>query len=141
MEKNVKCGHFCSNARGNAKLMIHFFCLMYVRGVGGLGQKKLIMSLALPRAVLRKWPHLTFFSTFCRVYIFFYKFHQQINRLPKSFYIYLEIETVCIKSVSPKLNQRISIWFAIFAWNSYFICSIHYQNRVIYFVELIHKFS
>ena len=28
MEKNVKCGHFRSNARGNAKLKINFFCLI-----------------------------------------------------------------------------------------------------------------
>ena len=27
--KNVKCGHFCSNARGKAKLMINFFGLIY----------------------------------------------------------------------------------------------------------------
>ena len=27
IEKNVKCGHFCSAARGNAKLMINFFGL------------------------------------------------------------------------------------------------------------------
>ena len=25
VEKHVKCGHFCSNARGKAKLMINFF--------------------------------------------------------------------------------------------------------------------
>ena len=28
VEKNVKCGHFRSNARGNAKLMINFFALL-----------------------------------------------------------------------------------------------------------------
>ena len=45
-----------------------------------LGQKKLIISLALPRALLQKWPHFTFFSTFCRVCIFLDKFHQQLNQ-------------------------------------------------------------
>ena len=45
-----------------------------------LGQKKLIISLALPRALLKKWPHFTFFSTFCRVCIILDKSHQQLNQ-------------------------------------------------------------
>ena len=42
-----------------------------------LRPKKLIISLALPRALLPKWPH---FTTFCRVCIFLDKFHQQLNQ-------------------------------------------------------------
>ena len=31
VEKNVKCGHFCSNAHGNAKLMNNLFWHSVVR--------------------------------------------------------------------------------------------------------------
>ena len=46
-------------------------------------QKKLIISLALPR-IGKKLLHLAFFSTFCSVCIFDDKFHQQIHHLPCS---------------------------------------------------------
>jgi hypothetical protein len=47
--------------------------------ITGLGQKKLIISLALPRALSQKWPHLHFPHILPRLH-FFEKLHQQLNQ-------------------------------------------------------------
>ena len=55
-----------------------------------LGQRRLIISLAFPRAPLKKSPHLAIFSTFCRVCIFYDKFNQRIDHLPCLYRNYMQ---------------------------------------------------
>ena len=71
-------------------------------------RKKLIISLALPRALLQEWPHHTFFFTFYRFCIFFWQISSAIKLFTQ---IILRLcRNYMLESVSPKWPQWISIW-------------------------------
>ena len=71
---------------------------------------EVIISLAFPCTSLKISPHLMFFFTFCRVWIFCDKFHQHINHLPSLCRIYVqEKRFIQVNSINKHLIRQLRL--------------------------------